>query len=208
MDLESQKISVLLVEDHQVTLDGLAAWIETNGEFRVIGKTDSADEAIEMARNLLPNVTLLDLHLPGGRNIERTIQELVEAGTKVVVFSAERRKYFVDLSLRCGATAFLAKHENYHVISDVIRQAAAGTELFVSRDIRRSIRQHLTAAEKELLEMLGRGMRYDEIASSRLTSPHTVRKQCDRLQIKLSLASREELIVWAVKNGYGDSEVN
>jgi DNA-binding CsgD family transcriptional regulator len=56
--------------------------------------------------------------------------------------------------------------------------------------------------------MLGRGMRYDEIASSRLTSPHTVRKQCDRLQIKLSLASREELIVWAVKNGYGDSEVN
>lgn len=206
--MESRKISLLLVEDHQVTLDGLASWIEANGEFILLGTTGSADTAIETARQVRPDVTLLDLHLPGEHSIESTIQSLVEADTKVVVFSAEHRKYFVDLTLRSGASAFLAKSESYQVISDVIRQAAAGADRFVSPHIKRAIRQHLTDAEKELVKMLGRGMKYEEIAASRLTSPHTVRKQCDRLQIKLGLASREELIVWAVKNGYGESDID
>lgn len=202
MNQDDKRISVLLVEDHHVTMEGLHSWMEKTNEFRVVGKTGSADAAIEIARASRPRVTLLDLHLPGRYSLETLVKALVETGTKVVVFSAEDRKYFIDLVLKCGAAAFISKSESYASISKVMNDVCTAEGRYISTPLKQAYRQRFTDAEKELLSMLAKGMKYEEISSIRLTSPHTVRKQCDKLQVKLSLHSREALIAWAVENGY------
>lgn len=199
---EDSKISVLLVEDHHVTMEGLHSWMEKTNEFKVVGKTGNANGALELARMHRPQVTLLDLHLPGNHSIEQLIKDLVECGTRVVVFSAEDRKYFIDLVLKSGAAAFISKSESYSTISKVITDVCTVEGRFISNPLKQAYRQRFTDAEQEVLTMLAKGMKYEDIASVRLTSPHTVRKQCDKLIIKLGLQSREELIAWAVTAGY------
>ncbi len=202
MTANDNKISLLLVEDHFVTMEGLCSWMEKTGDFRIVGQTSSAREAVELARKSHPDVTLLDLHLSDETSIEETLKQLVQTGTKVVVFSAESRKYFVDLALHSGASGFVSKADDYGSISQAIKAAATGGAAYISPVVRRSKQGSFTSAEQQLLSMLARGMKYDDIAKVRLTSPHTVRKQCDRLQLKLRLTSREELIAWSVNNGY------
>lgn len=197
-----KKIKLLLVEDHRVTMAGLRAWMEETGEFDLVGAAATADAAIELARLHVPDVTLLDLHLGEGASIEKLLADLSATGTRIVVFSAESRKYFVDLVLASGAFGFVSKSDDYDAIVAAVKAAASGQNAYISPAIARDRRGRFTEAEQELLSMLARGMKYDDIALARITSPHTVRKQCDRLQIKLRLTSREELIAWAVANGY------
>jgi DNA-binding NarL/FixJ family response regulator len=188
-------------------MEGLRSWIEKNPDFRLVGSASTAGAAIQLANAEKPMVTLLDLHLPDNMNIQQAIKELATTGTKVVIFSAEDRKYFVDLTLQSGAAGFISKSENYGTITKVLREVCFTEGRFLSENLKQN-RQSLTDVEKELLAMLARGMKYDDIANLRVTSAHTVRKQCDRLQTKLRLTSREELIAWAVSNGYSASPLS
>ncbi len=91
--------------------------------------------------------------------------------------------------------------------------AVMPTKIFVCRNDRSakcavsSGNIRITGAEQQLLKMLARGMKYQEIANQRVTSPETVRKQVDLLLAKLKLNNREELIAWAVESGYGKLEI-
>ncbi len=199
------RISVLLVEDHHVTMEGMHSWMEKATRFQVVGKCSNAAKALELAKATKAQVTLLDLHLPGDHRIEELIRSLVETGTKVVIFSGESRKYFVDLALKCGAAAFVSKEESYFTISQVISDVCTVEGRFISPSLQQAYRQRFTEAEQEILALLAKGKKYEEISSIRLTSIHTVRKQCDNLLNKLRLTSREELIAWSVANGYRDA---
>lgn len=202
MNQEDGRISVLLVEDHHVTMEGLQSWMEKTNAFRIVGKTGNAEAVVEIARTTRPRVTLLDLHLPGKYSLEQLVKDLVDTGTKVVVFSAEDRKYFIDLVIKCGASAFVSKSESYATISKVINDVCNTEGRYLSAPQKQAYRCRFTDAEQDLLSLLAKGKKYEEISSIRLTSPHTVRKQCDKLQLKLGLPSREALIAWSVENGY------
>lgn len=203
MSNQEKRLKLLLVEDHRVTLEGLDSWLSRSGDFEVVGRSVNKDGVCELARSLTPDVILLDLHLPGERSIEETIKELIDLNVKVVIFSAEDRSHLVRLVMKMGVAAFLSKSEDYDVISQVIKDVANGATGYVSRALRKKQGRIVTPAEEEILTMLARGLKYNDIAETRKTSPHTIRKQCDRLQLKLGMQSRESLLVWAVENGYG-----
>jgi DNA-binding NarL/FixJ family response regulator len=197
------RISILLVEDHKVTLEGFKSWLSETPEFNVIGTASDSDDAVEKAFSLKPDIILLDLHLPGKLGIKETLTHLRELSSRVVIFSAEDRPHLITLVMSLGASAYLSKTESFELISSVLKEVAEGNTGFVSKDLRKKNRFGLTAIETEILGMLAKGMKYDEMAKVRLTSPHTLRNQCDRLQSKLGLNTREALIVWAVENGFG-----
>lgn len=96
--------------------------------------------------------------------------------------------------------AFVSQEDSYDTVYRVIRSVKFGSMGYISSKLHSAT--NITAVEEEILCLMARGRRYDEIASLRNTSAHTVRKQCDRLQVKAGVESRERLIVWAVNSGF------
>jgi len=199
----SNPINVLIVEDHQATLDGLSLGLSSERDIRVVGSCLNGDEGLQMAGELKPDVIVLDLHLPGTYGPKSMIEQYSKLqGAKLVIFSAESRMAFIQAVLSMGVAAYLLKSERVSKVADTIRRVTQGETNIVSEQVKGNWKK-LTRSEDEVLRMLARGMKYQDIADARTTSITTVRKQCETLQLKLGLETREQLIAWAVENGYG-----
>ena len=204
----AEPITVLILEDHQVTLDGLRFGLSQEADIKVVAATANSDEGLKLAKELQPQIILLDLHLPGSLGPKSMVKEFCDlAGSKVLVFSGESRLAFVQAVLALGAYGYLLKSENVSRVAQVIREIHGGKSPIVSESLSGGDTK-LTRSEQEVLRMLARGMKYQDMAEERLTSPATVRKQCELLLLKLGLKTREELIAWAVQNGYGNLDSN
>ncbi|MBX9686816.1 MAG: response regulator transcription factor [Candidatus Obscuribacterales bacterium] len=200
----SEEISVLILEDHQVTLDGLRFGLSQESDIRVLAATANSDEGLRLAQELHPQIILLDLHLPGTLGPKSMVKEFCELPeSKVLVFSGESRLAFVQAVLSLGACGYLLKSESVTRVAEAIREIYGGKQPILSESLATGDTK-LTKSEQEVLRMLARGMKYQDMAEERLTSPATVRKQCELLLLKLGLKTREELIAWAVQNGYGN----
>jgi DNA-binding NarL/FixJ family response regulator len=113
----------------------------------------------------------------------------------------------LQIVLETDVAAYLLKSEPISKVIEVVREVMKGKGPFISEELLTSGNIRITGAEQQLLKMLARGMKYQEIAAQRVTSPETVRKQVDVLLAKLKLNTREELIAWAVESGYGKLEI-
>jgi NarL family two-component system response regulator LiaR len=201
------RIGVLIVEDHQVTLDGLTTGLGRESDIDVVATATTSDQGLELARDLKPNIILLDLHLPGSTGPRSTVKSFCSVdGSQVIVFSAENRMAFIQTILALGVAGYLLKSENAAKVADAMRQVVSGKKPVVSLELLGG-ETKLTRSEQEVLRLLARGMKYQEIAEYRQASPATVRKQCELLLLKLGLESREQLIAWAVQSGYGNLEL-
>lgn len=203
----TEKIRIMVVEDHQATLEGLSGALGREDGFEIVGMSENSDDALKLADQVRPNVIVLDLHLPGSLGPKQMVDEFVRVpDTKVVIFSAESRIAFIEAVLAQGVAAYLLKSERLSTVADTVRRVVRGEKNIVSQSLTFDHKK-LTPSEQEVLHMLGRGMKYQEIADERLTSAATARKQCEVLQLKLNLENREQLIAWAVQNGYGSREL-
>ncbi|MBC7997293.1 MAG: response regulator transcription factor [Leptolyngbya sp.] len=203
----TEKIRIMVVEDHQATLEGLSGALGREEGFEIVGMSENSDDALKLADQVRPNVIVLDLHLPGSLGPKEMVDEFVRVpDTKVVIFSAESRIAFIEAVLAQGVAAYLLKSERLSTVADTVRRVVRGEKNIVSQALTFDHKK-LTPSEQEVLHMLGRGMKYQEIADERLTSAATARKQCEVLQLKLNLENREQLIAWAVQNGYGSREL-
>lgn len=203
----SQNIRIVVVEDHQATLEGLTGGLSREEGFEIVGMSDNSDEGLRIVEQLKPDVVVLDLHLPGSHGPKEMIDEFVRVpDTRILIFSAESRLAFIQAVLSQGVSAYLLKSERIKTVADTVRRIMKGESSIVSEQLTFDCKK-LTPSEQEVLHMLGRGMKYQEIADSRYTSAATARKQCEVLQLKLGLENREQLIAWAVQNGYGSFEL-
>lgn len=195
-------ISVVIVEDHQATLTGLKFGLAAEG-VNVVGTSTSSDEGLRLVEELKPAVIVLDLHVPGSLAPKAMLKKYCEMpDSKVVVFSADHRPGLVRLVLSMGASAYLVKSEEVSRLASVICDVAGGKS-GISSEALPDMHRKLTRSEMEILGLLGRGYKYQEIADYRQTSAATARKQCENLILKLGLETREQLIAWSVQNGYG-----
>ncbi|HEY9759537.1 MAG TPA: response regulator transcription factor [Oculatellaceae cyanobacterium] len=198
---------ILIVEDHHVTLDGLHFGLSREGDLEVVGTATSSDEGLAKAVELSPDIILLDLHLPGSTGPKTTVKSFCAVpSTQVVVFSGENRMAFIQTVLGLGVAGYLLKSESVAEVAGAIREVMSGKKPVLSKELV-SGETKVTKSEQEVLKMLARGMKYSDIAERRQASPATVRKQCELLLLKLGLESREQLIAWAVQNGYGNLEL-
>lgn len=204
----SGKIRVLILEDHQVTLDGLRMGLAAENDMDVCGAASDSDEGLQMAKDLHPDVILLDLHLPGKAGPKTMVKQFCDLpDSKVLIFSGESRPAFIQAVLSVGVYGYLLKSESVSKVAAALREISAGKKPIVSAAVS-SGDTKLTKSEQEVLKLLAKGMKYQDMAEERLTSPATVRKQCELLLLKLGLKTREELIAWAVQNGYGNLDAN
>lgn len=196
----SKKISVVIIEDHKITLDGLNFVLSQQADLLILGSAETFTEGFAIAKETRPDVILVDLHLPDSPGPKSLIRQLVDLNTsKVVVFSGEKREVFIEAALAAGASAYVLKYEPASVVADTIRKVMND---LAKRPAPPGPQIRLSPGEKQILRLLAQGCRYQDIADSRFTSVATVKKQCERLQEKLSLESREQLIAWAVNNGF------
>jgi len=204
----SDPIRIVVIEDHHVTLDGLIHGLAREADFEVVGSSDNSEDGLRVCEEARPDVIVLDLHLPGRLGPVGMIKEFLRfPDVRLVIFSAESRQAFIQEVLNMGVSAYLLKSERVSKVADVIRRVHKGEKGLVTEDITTD-RKKLTPSEQEVLHMLGRGMKYQEIAEQRFTSVATARKQCEVLLLKLGLENREQLIAWAVQNGYGSEELS
>jgi DNA-binding NarL/FixJ family response regulator len=202
----TEQIKVLIVEDHQATRDGLGVGLARETDIEVIGACGTSDEGLQLCQSLRPDVVLLDLHLPGSVGPKTMVKNFCSIpGQRIVVFSVERRMAFVKVVMGLGVAGYLLKSEKVSKVADTIRQVLNGKKNILSDELAAD-QTRITKSEEEVLRLIGRGLKYQDIADQRLTSPNTVRKQCEMLLLKLGLTTREELIAWAVNNGYASLE--
>ncbi len=206
----TKSVKVIIVEDHEATLRGLEFELSREQDINVVGTAMTAEAGIALMKEQVPDVVLLDLHLPDSRGPRTLTESYCQNGTaKVIVFSGDDRSAILNIVLDLGVSGFLLKSEPISRVVDAIRSVQSGGAPVVSPElIDRRSETKLTPTEQHLLKLLSRGMKYQEIASIRVTSPETVRKQVDQLQDKLSLHTREELIAWAVENGYSQLDIS
>jgi NarL family two-component system response regulator LiaR len=196
------KIRLLLVEDHQFTLDGLVQGLSSQPDFEIVGSCMSSEEGMDIALDKHPDVIILDLHLPGKwAPTEMLRQFLTMPSSKLIVLSAEQRQAYVQMVLGMGVSAYLVKSERLSMVADTIRKVMVGRDCIVSEALGKPTK--ITPSEQEVLHLLAKGLKYQDIADMRSTSVATSKKQCEILILKLDLESREQLIAWAVQNGYG-----
>lgn len=204
-----EPIKILVVEDHHATLDGLEMGLSREADFKIVGTSSNSDDGLVLARKFLPDIIVLDLHLPGSKAPKSMIKEYcqIAGGAKLVIFSGENRVAFVQSVLSMGVSAYLLKSERVATVAATIRRVMKGETAIMSSELSVDYKK-ITRSEHEVLAMLGKGLKYQDIAEQRFTSVATARKQCETLLLKLDLETREQLIAWAVRNGYGSVELD
>jgi DNA-binding NarL/FixJ family response regulator len=201
---------ILIVDDHPLTRDALAALLEQQG-FDVVGEASDGAEAVTAVRGLQPDLVLLDLTMPGMDGLTALPRIREEAPTcEVVVLTASDAEENLLGAIRAGASGYLLKTESPEQIATFLRGVARGDAALSGGVARRlldrvreggrldgipdSITQALSAREVEVLLLLDEHLGTDEIAQRLFISEHTVRSHVKSLLKKLGVSSRREAL--------------
>ena len=201
---------VFLVDDHQLFLSGVRA--ELGAEVDVVGSASEVDAAIEMIRERVPDVVLVDVHMPGGGGA-RVISEVLASHPDVrfLALSVSDAPEDVIATIRAGARGYVTKTIGPDDLVAAIRAVAAGDAVFSPRlagfvlDAFSSEApsaadpelDQLTPREREVLRLIARGYAYKEVARDLGISVKTVESHVSSVLRKLQLSSRHQLARWA-----------
>ncbi|SFJ15333.1 MULTISPECIES: response regulator transcription factor [unclassified Phyllobacterium] len=206
-------ISVALVDDHPLMLAGVVNLFETNSEFSVVAKGASADDALQISRQLRPDVMVLDLYMPG--NVFEVISEIGAnpGGTKVVAFTAMTGSDYAVRALHAGAKGYVLKGSSADELIEGVRAAHSGetyiTPAFAIKVIEAlriaSLRKRaagpikLSIREEQIVSLLLRGRTNREIAIGLGIGEKTVKNYMTILMQKLHARNRLEVLIAAQK---------
>jgi len=204
---ESDKsIRVLVVDDHPSMRMGLIALINAQREMEVVAEASDGEEAIEVYEDVLPDVVLMDLRMPGMGGVEATLairKKFPEAN--VIILSTYDWDEDIHLAIQSGAKSYLLKDSPVEEIAYAICRVHEGdktlSDQIEKRLEERSLRQQLTEREREVLEFLVKGRSNKEIATSLWISEQTVKSHLKTLFSKLNVRDRTEAAVAAIRHG-------
>ena len=211
-------VRIVVADDHEVVRAGFAALLETQPDFTVLGTASDGAEAVQISRELRPDVILMDVRMPGTDGIEATRQLAGGAGgPRVIILTTFDLDEYVYDALRAGASGFLLKDVTAERLFDAVRVVAAGHALLAPTVTRRLISEfarlrpaaparsaavaELTARETEVLRLLAEGLSNTEIAGRLVITEETVKTHVSRVLHKLALRDRAQAVVIAYESG-------
>ena len=216
MSTESRSIRVLLVDDHSIVREGLQAMLEGSEEFEVVGQARDGVEAVEAASELSPDLIVMDVIMPKKDGVE-ACREIMESlpDTKVIMLTASTEADAVIEAVAAGAAGYLQKVAGLDRLLSTVKAAAAGEMRLPTEVVRRvfdrirsgarsKVEITLTPREKEILAAFCRGTSYATIAEAREVKVVTIRNAIYNIQVKLGVRTKQEIVVWAVRNGLLD----
>ena len=207
-------ISILIVDDHEVVRNGIRAYLETLPKFTVVGEAASGEEAIKMAGELIPDVVLMDLVMPGMDGIETTREvKKISPRTQIVVLTSYHEDEQIFPALKAGAISYVLKDMKMDKLADAIQSALHGEvtlhPLVAARVLRNlrgesqdeSFYAELTDRELEVLKFIANGLSNSQIADQLVISTNTVKGHVSNILSKLHLADRTQVAVYAWQKG-------
>lgn len=200
---------ILIVDDHGLVRDGLRTLLDSQDGLHVVGDARTADEALALARHLLPDVVVLDVHLPDrdGYEICGEIREF-SPNTRILMFSGLAEGSALVEAAKAGADGFVSKETDNAEIIDAVRRVAEGAAVLgessaqaMFRHLRRqkpvSKLSALSDREREVLALLAEGLTNREIAARLFISEKTVRNHVSGVLRKLGFRHRTEAALFA-----------
>jgi two-component system NarL family response regulator len=206
MSTGERAIRVLCVDDHRLVLEGFTRIISLQSSFEVVGAATSGEEAVDLFRRCKPDVTLMDLQLPGmsGLDAIRVIRK-EDPGARIVVVTMYQGDEDIFRALEAGATTYLLKDALPTELFEVIHSVYAGTPSLgpavSARLASRSERPALTPREIDVLELVAEGLRNKEIASSLGLSETTIQVHVKNILSKLAVNDRTAAVNVALRRG-------
>ena len=205
---------VVIVDDHPIVREGFKKLINSEDDFDVIGTAESAAEAIEIIREMDPDVAMLDLSLKESSGIE-LIKDLQVSfpQLRVLVVSLHDEEIYAERVLRAGAKGFIMKSEEVEDIITAVRKVANG-EIYLSQKMQSRMLEIMASGgagkavnpvdilsdrELEVFEMIGNGLKTKHIAEKLKLSVKTIETYKSHLKLKLQLNNGVELIQRAVE---------
>jgi DNA-binding NarL/FixJ family response regulator len=203
----ADKISVLLVDDHGLVRRGFRRILEHEEGIEVTGEASSGEEAIEQAKNLRPQVIVMDCALPGLNGLETTRRILKShPETLVLMLSMHSEDTLVSQAISAGARGYILKNAMDLELGDAIRRIAAGETVIDSQLSKQEVLKGerntgLTTRELQILTMICAGKSNKEIASELELSPNTIGVHRANIMDALGIHKTAELVVYAIRNG-------
>lgn len=211
-----EKITVMLVDDHQVMRKGLRLVLEDKGDIEVIAEASTGEEAFELIHRLSPDVIIMDLSLPGMNGIEamKKIKEL-KPEQRVLALTMHEDVLFLEKVLSAGGNGFVLKRAADEELLAAIKAVYRG-EVYIDTSLQRYLVERalkpesqgnsrvtveLTAREKEILQLVALGYSNQEIAEKLIISVKTVENHKTRIKDKLEITSRSKLVRYAMEQG-------
>jgi two-component system, NarL family, response regulator LiaR len=213
--MTSNPMSILIVDDHEVVRKGIRAYLETLPEFQVVGEATSGEEAVVMVGELIPDIVLLDLIMPGMDGVEATRRiKQVSPRTQVVVLTSYHEDIHIFPALKAGAIAYILKDMKMEKLVEVLHRALQGEVTLhprVAMRVLQNIRGEdsdeqplftdLTDREKDVLKLIANGLTNSQIADKLFISENTVKGHVSNILSKLHLADRTQVAVYAWQRG-------
>jgi len=208
-------LRILLVDDHQIVRQGLRTLLEKEPDMEVVAEAEDGRAAVRLAREVSPQVVIMDVAMPDLNGIEATRQIVAESpGIKVIALSMHADRRFVANMLKAGASGYLLKDAAFEELAQAIRTVAANRTYLspevsdiVVKDYLKGPQEEasafslLTAREREVLQLLAEGKSTREIADCLHVSVKTVETHRQQIMSKLDIRSVAELTKYAIREG-------
>ncbi len=208
------KIRILLVDDHTVMRDGIRALLSLHSDLEIAGEASEGKEAIEKAQELMPDVIVMDIAMPGMDGLEAT-RRITKKNPKarVLMLTQHDNKEYVLSTIKAGATGYVPKRALGSELVSAIRAVNKGEAFLypsaaaaLIEDYRQQAEgkepyDQLTAREREILKLIAEGHTSREIAEMLFISLKTVLGHRTKVMEKLDLHNRTELIKYAMRKG-------
>lgn len=209
-----ETIRILVADDHLIVREGVSSMLNEEEDFDVIAQAQDGADAVQKARELQPDVAILDLQMPelnGGQAMQ--IIRTESPNTKFVVLTMYDSDEYILMGLEAGADAFLLKDTPRDTLFQAVRAVHRGEQLFQSRvaskvatrfvQLSRQARDTTTLSERELevLKLVAQGASNKKIASQLSISERTAKKHITSILQKLDVCSRAEALAKALQQG-------
>lgn len=214
-------IKVLLAEDHQIVREGLRFLLESEGDIEICGEAETGRDAVKMAKELEPDIVLMDIAMPHLNGLEASRQILaIHQRIRILILSAHEDDAYLEHALDIGVAGFLIKQTSFSMLTEAIRIVATGKSYFCPSVAKRlaqyekgagqgSVHKrhvaHLTSREREVLQLIAEGLANKQTAAELGISIKTVEKHRQALMDKLNLHDTAGLTRYAIAAGIIES---
>ena len=213
-----ETMRILVADDHPLFREGVVHSLTAETDFNVVGQASSGEDALRMARDLLPDVVLLDIGMPGWGGIVAA-EKITTAcpATRIVMLTVLEDEDKLLASFKAGARAYVLKGVSAHELANVVRSVANG-EVYVTPSLAAGILvtlsqgrsphdplEGLTERESEILKLVGRGLTNREIGEQFHLSEKTIKHYITNILQKLHVRSRVEAAMLAARGSRGDA---
>jgi len=212
----SEKITVLLVDDHSIVRQGVGLYLSLHPDIDVVGEAESGEEGVRLATELVPDVVLMDLIMPDGIDGVEATRRVKQASptTQVVVLTSYHDDEHIFPAIRTGALSYILKNVEADELASTIRKAARGEAVLNPKVATRIVQELngtrfdetnpytiLSERELEVLQLVANGLSNAEIAEKLVVTVKTVRAHVSNILSKLHLRDRTQATVYAWREG-------